>query len=336
MKPVNLECRLFDRVGELQYHRKINRSCVLSTCGHLTGIGALILPQPIPYQGSKRQLATNILRHFPQTVSRIVEPFAGSAAISLAMASRRMSTRYWLNDAHEPLISLWRCIIDQPEALADQYSVIWHEQLGREREYFDQVRYRFNRSHDPADFLYLLARCVKAAIRYNTNGEFNNTPDNRRKGARPHEMRRRILITSSLLNKSTFLTAWDYKEVLSECTDQDLVYMDPPYQGVCGERDHRYLPTVEREEFCDQLAELARRRIKFAVSYDGRTGDKTYGAPLPDSLGLTHLEIRVGRSAQATLLGRNDITYESLYLSPKLAEQDRARIAPGLQLSLLG
>lgn len=297
---------------------------------------ALNLPQPIPYQGSKRQLAAAILQYFPQTVPRIVEPFAGSAAISLAMAARSMSMRYWINDAHEPLISLWQRIIDQPDALSEQYSLIWHEQLGREREYFDQIRYRFNRTHDPADFLYLLARCVKAAIRYNTNGEFNNTPDNRRKGARPHEMRRRILIASSLLNKRTFLSALDYKEVLSQCTDQDLVYMDPPYQGVCGERDQRYLPTVERDEFCDQLAELARRDIMFAVSYDGRTGDKTYGEPLPNSLGLTHLEIRAGRSTQATLLGRDDITYESLYLSPKLAGLNEAHMPLSPQLSLFG
>ena len=243
---------------------------------------------------------------------------------------------YWINDAHEPLISLWRCIIDRPDALAEQYSLIWHEQLGREREYFDQVRSRFNKNHDPADFLYLLARCVKAAIRYNTNGEFNNTPDNRRRGARPREMRRRILATSSLLSKRTRLTAWDYKLVLNQCTDEDLVYMDPPYQGVCGEGDRRYLPTVERDEFCDQLAELARRNIMFAVSYDGRTGDKTYGEPLPDSLGLTHLEIQAGRSTQATLLGRDDVTYESLYLSPRLAELNAAEVARSPQLVLLG
>ena len=69
----------------------------------------------------------------------------------------------------------------------------------------------------------------------------------------------------------------------------------------------------------------------FAVSYDGRTGDKTYGAPLPDSLGLTHLEIEAGRSTQSTLLGRDDITYESLYLSPELASLAMGHKADSLQ-----
>lgn len=276
------------------------------------------VPQPIPYQGSKRQLAPTILRHFPATFCHLVEPFAGSAALSIAVAARRRADRFWINDAHSPLIRLWREIIHRPDELADKYTLLWNDQLGREREFFDQVRSRFNNDHHPADFLYLIARCVKAAIRYNASGQFNNTPDNRRKGARPTEMRRRICHASDLLRKRTRLTSWDYKKVLDECTEEDLVYMDPPYQGVCGNRDQRYLPKVEHEEFCDELANLNDRHIMFVVSYDGRTGTKTYGEPLPDRLKLAHLEIRAGRSTQATLLGRAHITYESLYISSPL------------------
>ena len=67
-------------------------------------------------------------------------------------------------------MALWREILDRPEGLADRYAFLWSDQDGRERRYFDEVRKRFNRAHDPAEFLYLLARCVKAAVRYNSNG----------------------------------------------------------------------------------------------------------------------------------------------------------------------
>ena len=197
------------------------------------------------------------------------------------------------------------------------------------------MRKRFNDQHEPADFLYLLARCVKAAIRYNAAGEFNNTPDNRRKGARPPAMRQRISLVSDLLRRRTRLTSLDYTKVLNDCTKDDLVYMDPPYQGVCGNRDHRYLPKVNHDEFCDELSKLRDRNIMFAVSYDGRTGTKTYGEPLPKFLKLNQLEIRAGRSTQATLLGRSDVTYESLYLSSALtASLKRAGRADELQLVL--
>ena len=257
-----------------------------------------------------------------------MEPFAGSAAISLAVAARGMTDRFWINDAHPPLIDLWKAILREPDRLCAAYEKLWRDQHGREKEFFNEVRGRFNTTHAPPDFLYLLARCVKAAIRYNANGEFNNTPDNRRKGARPEEMKRRIVGASRLLtgkSKAT-LSSWDYRRVLEQCGPTDLIYMDPPYQGVCGDRDQRYAPKVVHDQFCDELAKLHARGCMFVISYDGRTGTKTYGQPLPASLGLTHLEIEAGRSSQATLLGREEITVESLYLSANLGvysqEQD--------------
>ena len=277
-------------------------------------------PNPFPYQGSKRRIAPEILRHLPGSVPRLVEPFAGSAALSIAYASRQGASRFWINDAHEPLAALWGEILDRPEQLASRYAFLWNDQRGREREYYDDVRSRFNSIHDPADFLYLLARCVKASVRYNANGEFNNTPDNRRLGARPTAIRRRLLGVSGLLRGKARVTSWDYREVLRDCSDTDLVYMDPPYQGVSGSRDQRYSLSVDHDRFHDELADLTSRGVMFAVSYDGRTGTKRFGRTLPRSLGLVHLEILAGRSTQATLLGRQEVTYESLYLSPSLVQ----------------
>jgi DNA adenine methylase len=58
----------------------------------------------------------------------------------------------------------------------------------------------------------------------------------------------------------------------------------------------------------------------YAVSYDGRTGDKIHGQQIPDSLRLRRFDLPAGRSAQATLLGRDDVTFESFYVSPALAD----------------
>ena len=54
---------------------------------------------------------------------------------------------------------------------------------------------------------------------------------------------------------------------------------------------------------------------------DGRSGDKTYGKELPEYLGLKRILIPAGRSSQATLLGKNQQTIESLYISNKLFKQ---------------
>ena len=283
---------------------------------------AVTVPHPIPYQGSKRNLAVEILRYFPPKFStRSDEPFAGSAAMTIAAAANGLGNHYHINDLNKPLMDLWRAIIETPLEIAAQYEKLWQEQLDNPRTYYDNVRTEFNLTGRPELFLYLLARCVKGSVRYNAQGEFNQNPDNRRLGMKPDTMRMQIMGVSFYLKGKTTVYSMNYRDILSLATVDDLVYMDPPYQGVCGNRDSRYLQNVQFCEFVQALDELNRRSIRYMVSYDGRTGDKIHGKQLPDELELTLIELYAGRSTQATLLGRNDITIESLYLSPRLADE---------------
>lgn len=279
------------------------------------------VPHPIPYQGSKRSLASQILAYFPERIDTLIEPFAGSGAITLAAAAGGLAERFHLNDLNEPLIELWRMIVEEPSKLAKQYEIIWRAQHGDRREYYDKIRDEFNRACRPHHFLYLLARCVKASVRYNASGEFNQSPDNRRMGALPETMREQILGASFLLKGKTEFSAEDYRVAMARATIDDLIYLDPPYQGVCGERDPRYLKGVLFDEFVEALEVLNARAVSYIVSYDGRTGDKVHGRVLPRDLRLRHIELDAGRSSQETLLGRAVVTYESLYLSPALTER---------------
>ena len=294
------------------------------------------VPHPIPYQGSKRNLAAAILNYFPAHSTRLIEPFAGSAALSLAAASHQRFEHFVLNDINTPLIHLWDAIIHQPDDLANQYENLWQRQIGQEREFYDQIRNLFNQTHRPDYFLYLLARCVKAAIRYNANGAFNQSPDNRRKGRQPAAMRYDIREASRLLIGKTTLTSSDYREILEAATADDLIYMDPPYQGVYANHDPRYIAGIKFDDFVQALHHLNQRNLSFIVSYDGRTGDKAFGKPLPEMLDLHCIELNAGRSSQATLLGRKDHTYESLYLSPALVSQLGLSNSQPMQLALFG
>ena len=293
------------------------------------------IPQPIPYQGSKRNIARQILAVFPKTFDTLIEPFAGSAAVSVAAAYFRKADSFYLNDLNKPLIDLLKIIINHPRQIADEYEKLWNTQLGQERAYYDFIRHEFNKTHRPDYLLYLLARCVKASVRYNADGQFNQSPDNRRKGRRPASMKQEIFGVSKLLQGKAVIASSDYKEVLNVVSESDLVYMDPPYQGTSQNRDPRYYSGLDTGELIDFLRELNKRQASFILSYDGRTGQKTYGGELPASLKLYKLEICAGRSSQATLLGEQTETYESLYLSPTLAHRLRAnnRDIEGLLLS---
>jgi DNA adenine methylase len=279
------------------------------------------VPHPIPYQGSKRTLAPRILPYFPDRISRLIEPFAGSAAISLAAAYHHRATAFVLNDANVPLMRLWEQILTHPAEIAARYERIWHAQFADDDAYYNRIRDRFNATHQPEYLLFLLTRCVKAAVRYNADGAFNQSPDRRRRGTHPATMRAQIDRASALLRGGTTLRDGDYREAMADATPDDLVYLDPPYQGVGGHRDNRYIAVLTSERFIAQLRALNERVISYIVSYDGRTGNKRFGQPLPDDLGVQRIELDAGRSSQATLLGQRSVTYESLYLSPALVQR---------------
>jgi len=276
------------------------------------------IPHPIPYQGSKRKLARAIVSRLPDDTQRLIEPFAGSGAVSINAAYFGKAKGFVLNDINAPLLALWQQIIHQPALISAQYRTLWEAQRNNEKAYYNFVRSEFNRTHEPHYFLYLLARCVKAAVRYNANGEFNQSPDNRRKGTNPDTLSHHIHRTSRLLKDKVTLSSSDYRDSLQDICPGDVVYLDPPYQGVSGNRDPRYVQNLALETFVKALQDLNDRGISYIVSYDGRTGTKVHGQRLPESLNLQCVELDAGRSSQATLLGRDSRTYESLYLSPAL------------------
>jgi DNA adenine methylase len=273
------------------------------------------VPHPIPYQGSKRRLAAAILSHVETgRYERLVEPFAGSAAVTLAAASRMRFRRFEIGDRLEPLVRLWQAIIDDPDSIANEYERLWKLERIRPIDEFYEIRSQFNEDRDPAKLLYLLARCVKNAVRFNPSGEFNQSPDKRRTGTNPDAMRKELLAAHRLLRGKARTACADFLELFEAAEPGDFFYLDPPYQGTSEGRDSRYIGGVTRERMIEGLNVLNGRGIPFILSYDGSCGDRTYGDRLPREL-ASRILLDVGRSSQATLNGQDQVTIESLYIS---------------------
>ena len=279
-------------------------------------------PHIVQYQGSKRNLAPQILRYIPQKFNRLIEPFAGMVAITIAVSSQNRADRNLLNDLNKPLVNILEESITNPQRLIDNYTKVWCEQLtfeGGSVEHFYKVREDFNKGNQcAANMLYLLARCVKGSVRYSSSGMFNQSPDKRRMGTNPKNLARNVYMISSLLKGKTEFMSNDYREVTKNAKSGDIVYMDPPYQGVCTSRDCRYFSGIDFNEFVDCVEDLNRRGIDFIISYDGTCGDKQYGQDLPAELGLKKVMLNAGLSSQSLLLGKKETTREALYLSRNL------------------
>ena len=278
------------------------------------------LPHPIPYQGSKRKLAQMIDDYLPKGIDTFYEPFAGSAAMTIYAAHHRRAERFVVADSLEPMVDLLRSIVEEPDRTSARYGDVWMGQRDGEAGYFNEVRDRYNALREPVDLLYLICRCVKNAVRFNKDGRFTQSVDKRRLGMRPEKMRAAVLGVSRILRGRTEFRMGDWRETATDAGPGDFVYMDPPYLGTSIGRDKRYHQQLTQEALCEGLEELRQRGVPFALSYDGMTGGRAYGPPLPDALGLTRLLLHAGTSSQSTLSGRKEETVESLYVTPGLAE----------------
>ena len=118
----------------------------------------------------------------------------------------------------------------------------------------------------------------------------------------------------------------DWKTTSQDAESQDFVYMDPPYLGTSVGRDKRYHEQLEVDSLVSGLELLNERNIRFALSYDGMTGDKEYGPALPEHLSMSRLLINAGQSSQATLNGLKAETVESLYLSSNIKAPTKTRL----------
>lgn len=270
----------------------------------------------LPYQGSKRKLAPQILELIEFPIDRFYEPFAGSAAVTIAAAYQGLAQEYIIGDKLKSLSELWKMIVDQPELLSEQYETLWNAQLDDPYNYYFEIRKKFNESPAAAEFLYLAARCVKNAIRFNGSGEFNQGVDKRRLGTKPEKMSKSIHNVSTLLQDKTLVRSGDFKEIIEDATPDDLIYMDPPWQGTSNKTNPRYAFLLDLDELIHSFEDLNEREVPYIISFDGVCGDKKYGKDLPDHLQLKKLLLNAGRSTQSTLLGKKDVTMESLYLSP--------------------
>lgn len=274
--------------------------------------------QPIPYQGSKRALAPRICSLFPEQIATLYEPFAGSAAVTLFAATNDLADEFVIGDTYMPLVNLWALIINNPGELSDRYASVWHGQFDVGASHFNEVRTQFNEDKDPVLLLYLIARCVKNAVRFNRHGNFTQSADKRRPGMKPDRVTRTAHAVSHLLKGRVRLFHGDFRECVAPATLDDLIYLDPPYQGTTYGNDKRYAAGLERESLIDALHDFDGRGVPYILSYDGQMGEKRYGEPLPDTIDADHLAIHAGRSSQATINGRTDETIESLYASRTL------------------
>ncbi len=268
----------------------------------------------IKWSGSKRSQAENILNYFPKEINVYYEPFCGGASVLRRLLNSNIKVNHFVcSDINEGLIDLWNEIIKHPEMVFVHYKKLWNElnldnDIQRKKEYFISIRERYNKEHSPLDFMFIMRTTTNGLPRYNRNGDFNNSFHLTRNGMIPETLEKIIYEWGELLrqNKVQFVSC-SYEKIKPQ--KNDFIYLDPPYANTKG----MYYGNIDYEKFWKWLRTLP---CKYALSFDGISGDKNNTWNVPEDIYLKHEYLISGNSSFKRVVGKsnNSMVYESLYL----------------------
>lgn len=269
----------------------------------------------IKWSGSKRSQAENILAYFPKEIDTYYEPFCGGASILRRLLSSDIKVNnYICSDINDGLIGLWKEIINHPEQVASHYKKLWNElnmddDKKRKREYFVEVRNRYNKERNPLDFMFIMRTTTNGMPRYNRDGEFNNAFHITRNGINPNTLEKIIYEWSDLLNINNVKFMSCSYDTIKPKEKNDFVYLDPPYVNSKG----MYYGTIDYEKLWDWIRDLP---CKYALSFDGISGSKDNTANVPIDIYTSHEYLLNGNSGFKRTTGNSNdsIIYESLYI----------------------
>lgn len=261
----------------------------------------------IKWTGNKRSQADEIISYFPKEINIYYEPFLGSGAILGHLKPRKAVC----SDINKPLIELWQKIKKQPIEVVDDYRKKWQSLQDKGHTFFYEIRDKFNKKQSHLDFLFLTRTCVNGLIRYNKKGEFNNSLHHTRKGMNPDQLKKIILNWSEIIKSYDFLNQ-SYEITTKNAKKGDFVYLDPPYFNT----GNQYFGAIDYNEFINYLEQLNKKGVKYALSYDGMRGEKSFMVKIPKHLYKKHIILHSGNSTFGKVQNKKvEKVYESLYLN---------------------
>ena len=274
----------------------------------------------IKWSGSKRTQAHDIVSYIPDKhYETYYEPFCGSCSVLAYIIEREKEARHFksfvCSDLNKDLIASYNLIKENPKQVVADYESHWKNlnkksnTIDDKKAYFESIREKLNREHNPSDFIFIMRTTTNGMPRYNKNGEFNNSFHLTRNGIVPREFEKIVNRWSFFLKKyNVQFVCCPFEEICPN--SNDLVYLDPPYANTKG----MYFKSFDNTAL---FAFLERLECDWMLSYDGIAGNDNLIAEVPETLYKEHVMIDNGNSSFRRVIGKNKHcnVQESLYLS---------------------
>ena len=221
---------------------------------------------PIKCQGIKTKLVPLILQNLERDPNGLwIEPFFGSGVVALNVAPKQAL----LTDSNPHLIDFYQAIKE-----GEVTGLVVREFLeceGRKlsahgKDYYYEVRDRFNAVHSPLDFLFLNRSCFNGVIRFNKSGGFNvpfcHKPERFRQAYITKIVNQVEAFQTVMRQGEWELKCQEYSTTVQQAGAADFIYCDPPYVG----RHVDYYDSWDEEEELSLYRALKDSPARFILS----------------------------------------------------------------------
>lgn len=260
-----------------------------------------MIPALLKWIGNKQRFAETIISYMPYSFNNYYEPFLGSGAVMAELLyadSTMLFPRFeqaYGSDILPFLIEIFNITKEDPKAIVDHYRKEISEYYQAPLKKYDEIRDRFNASHNPYDFVLLSRTCYSGVIRFRKADGYMSTPRGPHKPISPEAFETRIMFWHNLLQKASF-SCESYTESMKRPKEGDVVYCDPPYTHsqsiIYGAQDFNI------DTLWKMIAECKERGAKVMLSINGMRDSKKKDISVtpPDGLFERKLFVNCGTS----------------------------------------
>lgn len=234
----------------------------------------------LKWAGGKGQLLAQIQQYLPDglvnaSITKYIEPFVGSGAVFLQVATLYDIKEFFILDVNEELILAYKTIQTDVEQLIDFLSEVQNDYLSldenKRKDFYYCIRNSFNYHRNEINFcqygsdwiertvqlIFLNKTCFNGLFRVNLKGEFN-VPIGRYKN--PLICNAENLRAVSKILQTTQIHCGDFTDCQKWVDSKTFIYLDPPYRPISKTAD---FTAYSKHNFDD--AEQLRLRDFFAL-----------------------------------------------------------------------
>ena len=228
----------------------------------------------IKWVGGKRQLLSEIQKHYPPTIERYCEPFVGGGAVLFDILANCKPKEVLIKDLTQNLVNVYCQVRDNQDKLIrclrrleKSYISLTYE---KQKEMYNWLRDKYNSSmsmpndhlklRNAALFIFLNKTGFNGLYRVNKSGQFN-VPMGKYKN--PAICDEDTIKNASAALQGVKITCGSYSDCISFIDENTFLYIDPPYRPIS---DTASFKAYDKDAFDDNSQRTLKKFVDECVS----------------------------------------------------------------------